>query len=241
VDLALRRTPPIGLGRQIDTEIHCAASYLNGSGILHGQGKMAEPFSANAENVGLTTGSESLAHLRDQLKEKDEAYRLLVDAHGRLLQARAARYARVEARLHSKLRLMEEECTNARAKLTRTEDGLSKLRSDFMEVEIGSKQAAGEVADLRKQLALADARINSLLSSRSWKVTAPLRRGTLSLVAFRALGRGLSQRCRRLVKVVVPRLNSLKRPVVGPPDGSSVVERYEHGAGQRPPSGNRRE
>jgi hypothetical protein len=231
----------VGLGRPTDTQIKCAASCLRGGRIFYGRDKMSVPFKANVGDADLTAGNDSPAHLLGKLKEKDEAYRLLVDAHGRLLQARANRYARLETRLHTKLRLMEEERTSARASVAQLEDELSEVRSDLMEAEIGSKRTAGEVADLRKQLALADARINGLLSSRSWKLTAPLRGGTLSFVAFRAIVRRLGQRCLQFVKVVVPRLHSLRKPAAMPRDSSSVVERFEDGAGQGPPSGDRRE
>jgi hypothetical protein len=202
---------------------------------------MSEPFKANVGDVELTAGNDSLAHLLNKLEEKDEAYRLLVDAHGRLLQARANRYARLETRLHTKLGLMEEERTSTRASLARLADELSEVRSDLMEAEIGSKRTAGELADLRKQLALADARINGLLSSKSWKMTTPLRGGTRLFVAFRTIVRRLGQRWLQFVKVVVLRLRSLRKPAAMPRDSSSAVERFEDGAGQSPPSGDRRE
>ncbi len=229
------------MGRPTDTQIKCAASCLSGGRIFYGQGNISEPFKANVGDVELTAGNDSLAHLLNKLEEKDEAYRLLVDAHGRLLHVRANRYARLETRLHTKLRLMEEERTSTRASLARLADELSEVRSDLMEAEIGSKRTAGELADLRKQLALADARINGLLSSKSWKMTAPLRGGTLLFVAFRAIVRRLCQRCLQFVKVVVLRLHSLRKPAAMPRDSSSAVERFEDGAGQRPPSGDRRE
>jgi hypothetical protein len=83
----------------------------------------------------------------------------------------------------TRIRLLEAELSESRAAVTRREGELAELRSELEHVRSDLDRARQEWETGRQSLALATAKVDAMLASRSWRVTAPMR--AISMAARR--------------------------------------------------------
>ncbi len=119
-----------------------------------------------------TRQAAELPKLREQVSQRDAEYAALVEAHARLLQQRADRFARREAALRADLRVRDERLVEV---AMAHEESLARQVEEVAKSHEESLARQAEIATLRAQVADVDERLRAILLSTSWRLTGPLR------------------------------------------------------------------
>lgn len=93
-----------------------------------------------------------------------------------MLQASEARRNHEFAKVQTALLAQQDQIASEdKSKQDQADRLVTDLKDQLSKADTKQDQAARLVTDLKDQLAKADARVHALMTSNSWKVTAPLR------------------------------------------------------------------
>jgi GT2 family glycosyltransferase len=146
---------------------------------------------AEERSVALTLRERDIAGLREEISERDrrlgrldEVARTqsegLADLNARLSEARA-RVAELETRLE----VRDAEVDGLKSSVAGYEGEISRLRSELSAVEQEARGRQQEAREVRSALEAHQARLAALETSKSWRLTHPLRAGYSRWLAAR--------------------------------------------------------
>lgn len=201
---------------------------------------LGQEFGAQSERVlkmdaALSQYEGTVAELRQRLLQSEAEYEALTNAHGRLLEQRAARHARIEAALRTELQQRDEQI----AELSR----MSALREqgEFSRISALRDQSENDIAALLTQAEHAKAELQAVLTSASWQITGPLRGLTARHPSSVARFKGFVARHPRIRRMMVRavrgtwRVVTLRSPWQRPPEAKPVSSGNASSAEVSPP------